>query len=125
MQNDNQRGRWPQRGGGLPFFRYIPRKIHLFLAIFCFSGLFLYAAGTGQRFTDGNQLFLLRFSLLTGLLLALCSLCGAAGQIWSLVRLPRSGGFLFLLCMLLGTAAGAGAAIFASLVITAAGGNMP
>jgi hypothetical protein len=125
MQNDNQRGSGPQKGGGLPFLRHISQRINLFPAIFCFLGLFLYAAGTGQRFTDGNQLFLLRFSLLTGLLLALCSLCGAIGQIWSLVRLPRFGGFLSLLFMLLGTAAGAGAAIFASLVITAAGGNMP
>jgi hypothetical protein len=125
MQNNNRREKGPQTEAGLPFLRHILRKVTLFLSLSCFLSLFLYAAGTGQLFTGENQLFLLHLSLVTGLLLSLCSLYGTIGQIWSIILLPLPGKFVSLLGMLSGAAAGAGAAVFASFIITAARGNMP
>jgi hypothetical protein len=125
MQNNNRRGKKPETEAELPFLRHVLRKTNLFLSLFCFLSLFLYAAGTTQRFTDENQLFLLRLSLVTGLLLGLCSFYGTITQIWSIIRFPLFRKIPSLLFMLLGTAAGTGAAIFASFIITAAGGNIP
>lgn len=101
------------------------RRTHFFLLFFCFLSLFLYAAGTAQQFTDENQLFLLRLSLTAGLLLVFCSLGEAVCRIRSMVLFPRPGTLLSLPRLVLGAAFGTGAAIFASFVITAAGGNMP
>ncbi|MDR1618194.1 MAG: hypothetical protein LBS06_03995 [Treponema sp.] len=101
------------------------RKVLLFLSLSCFLSLFLYAAGTGQGFTGGNQLFLLHLALVTGLLLGLGSLYGMIGQIRSIILLPLPGKFLSLLCLASGAAAGAGTAASASFIIAAAGGNMP
>jgi hypothetical protein len=125
MWSNNRRGAETAGQGGLPFLRRFLRRAHFFLLFFCFLCLFLYAAGTVQRFTGENQLFLLRLSLMTGLLLGFCSLCEMVCQIRSIVLFPLPGKFLSLPRLLFGAAFGAGAAIFASFIITAAGGNMP
>jgi hypothetical protein len=125
MWSNNRRGAETAGQDGLPFLRRFLRKIHFFLLFFCFLCLFLYAAGTVQRFTDENQFFLLRLSLTTGLLLGLWSLCEAVCQIWSIVLFPLPGKFLSLPRLLFGAAIGAGTAIFASFIIAVAGGNMP
>jgi hypothetical protein len=96
----------------------------LFFFFFCLFSLFLYAAGTRQGFTDKNQLFLLHLSLILGLMLCVCSVCGVGSCLPRIFRgfHPRhiliTGAYLCLGVF------GAAVSLLVSFIIAAAGGNV-
>jgi hypothetical protein len=98
----------------------------LFFLGICLLSVFLYIAGTRQKFMDSTQLLLIRGAMLSGVLLAFLSFYGIIADIFYLIRhrpfhlayIWGIAGYLFLgitggLMLVLGT-----------LIATAAGGNV-
>jgi hypothetical protein len=117
--------------GKKPFVLVLLHGAALFSFGICLLSVFLYFAGTRQRFMDSTQLALIRLAMLSGIFSALLSLYGIITDLVCLFRARREqqgrpraayirgiAGYLFL------GLAGALIAVLGTLIATAAGGNL-
>ena len=101
----------------------IVSRIVIFFLLMSLLTLFLYAAGTGQGFTDTTQLALLKLYTVFGILLIVSSGYGIIVSIGRYIRFKRIKYFIATGTYLLFVILGGGTVVAALAIITLVSGN--